>query len=67
MIDKLKIEFNVKDVYLIGNSTGGMFVNSYVCKYPKSIKTAISVNGLPRDGFACVPAVSYTHLRAHET
>ena len=55
LIDKLKIEFNVKDVYLIGNSTGGMFVNSYVCKYPKSIKTAISVNGLPRDGFACVP------------
>ena len=23
LIDKLKIEFNVKDVYLIGNSTGG--------------------------------------------
>ena len=57
LIDKLKIEFNVKDVYLIGNSTGGMFVNSYVCKYPESIKTAISVNGLPRDGFACTPDV----------
>ena len=68
LIDNLKIEFNVKDVYLIGNSTGGMFVNSYVCKYPKSVKAAISINGLPRYGFSCVPDepvnfISYASLK----
>ena len=57
LIEKLQNEYNVKDVYLIGNSTGGMFVNSYACMYPESIKAAISVNGLPRYGFACTPDI----------
>ena len=45
-----------------------MFVNSYVCKYPKSVKAAISINGLPRYGFSCVPDepvnfISYASLK----
>ena len=39
-----------------------MFVNSYVCKYPESIKAAISVNGLPRHGFACIPDVPVSFI-----
>ena len=55
LIDKFELEFNLSDVYIIGNSSGGTFVNSFMCKYPESITTGMSINGMARLGFSCVP------------
>jgi poly(3-hydroxybutyrate) depolymerase len=68
IIDTFKNKFKINNVYMIGNSSGGTFVNSYVCKYPKSITAAISINGMSRSGFGCTPDhpvnfISYASLR----
>ena len=55
LIDNFKGSYKIRNVYMIGNSSGGTFVNSYVCKYPESITSAISINGMSRLGFGCTP------------
>ena len=68
LIDIFKRNYNIRNVYMIGNSSGGTFVNSYVCKYPESITSAISINAMSRSGFGCTPNqpvnfISYASLK----
>ena len=52
IIDKEKIEMNIENIYIVGHSLGGQ-VAAYVASENKNLVTSL--------------AVSYTHLRAHET
>ncbi len=55
LIDFLKEKYEIDEIYLIGNSGGGMFVTAFACSYPEKISGVLSVNGMQAKDLACTP------------
>ncbi len=55
VIDKVKTEFNIKSVIVIGISNGGMMAQAVGCKLGEKIDAVINVSGMQSLGMSCIP------------
>ena len=64
---------NLEPFHIVGNSMGGAISAIYAARFPEDVASLILIDSAGLDGenqsqfFAELEAVSYTHLRAHET
>lgn len=62
VIQNIQEEFIVEDVYVVGNSNGGMFAQAFGCEYPDVVTGVMSVNGMQMLGNSCIPAKPVSFL-----
>ena len=55
LIDDLKKSYKIENIYLVGNSNGGMFVTAFACKHPELLTAILSVNGMQAKDLSCTP------------
>lgn len=55
IIEEVKAKYSIKNIYVFGNSTGGMFAQRFGCTYPELIKGIMNVIGMQALGFSCTP------------
>lgn len=55
LIEEIKRTYNIKNIYLFGNSNGGMFAQTFACTYPGLIAGVLNVSGSQHLGHDCVP------------
>ena len=55
IIFEIKDTYTIKNVYMMGNSNGGMTVTAFACQYPQYIHAFISVNGMQANNSGCSP------------
>ncbi len=56
VIDKLKETNNIKDIYVLGMSNGGMMAQALACKYPSMFKVVVNIVGMQHQGLSCIPS-----------
>ena len=55
IIDKIKKDNNIRNIYLLGMSNGGMMAQAMACKYPELFKAVVNIVGMQHKGGSCVP------------
>ena len=55
VIDKAKKDNNIRNIYLLGMSNGGMMAQAMACKYPELFKAVVNIVGMQHKGGSCVP------------
>ena len=55
IIDNTKKNNNIRDIYLLGMSNGGMMAQAMACKYPELFKAVVNIVGMQHKGGSCVP------------
>ena len=55
IIDQLKTTKNIKNIYVVGMSNGGMMAQALACEYPELFTGVINVVGMQHLGLSCIP------------
>ena len=55
LIDKIKREYDIKDVIVIGMSNGGMIAQVIGCNLGDSVDAVINISGMQALGMSCMP------------
>ena len=55
IIDRTNEDHNIRDIYLLGMSNGGMMAQALACKYPSIFKGVVNVVGMQQKDLSCIP------------
>ena len=56
LITDIKKENKILNIYVFGNSTGGLFAQKFGCSHPELIKGILNVSATQAFGYGCVPS-----------
>ena len=56
IIDQAKLDHNIRDVYVLGMSNGGMMAQALACEYPNLLKGVVNIVGMQHKGLSCIPS-----------
>ena len=55
IIDHVKDDHQIRDIYVLGMSNGGMMAQALACKYPTLFKGVVNVVGMQHKDLSCIP------------
>ena len=55
IINLLNKDINIRDIYVLGMSNGGMMAQSLACNSPELFKAVINIVGMQHIGLSCIP------------
>jgi polyhydroxybutyrate depolymerase len=55
IITHLNKDINIRDIYVLGMSNGGMMAQSLACNSPELFKAVINIVGMQHIGLSCIP------------
>ena len=55
IIDQVKEDHKIRDIYLLGMSNGGMMAQALACKYPNIFKGVVNIVGMQHKNLSCIP------------
>ena len=62
IIDDIKEINNIRNVYVVGMSNGGMMAHAFACKHSEILNGVINVGGAPHLGLNCIPKIPLNYI-----
>lgn len=56
IIELTKNQYEIKNIYVLGMSNGGMMAQALACEYPSLFKGVVNVVGMQHKGLSCIPS-----------
>ena len=57
LITDIKKDYKIQNIYVFGNSTGGLFAQRFGCSHPELIKGILNVSATQTFGYGCIPSL----------